>query len=53
MPDREFDQWIFEFRRLWGGSPKLSMATLAILLNQWHADVTPQEVVDALRGEKK
>lgn len=48
----EFEQWLFEFKRLYreyGGPPSLTYATLRWLLEQWNAQVSPAAAVDLAR----
>ena len=48
MPDREFEQFLNEFKRLWPGTaaPTLSYLTLRHLLDLWDQGRTPQQAVD-------
>ena len=48
----EFEQWIYEFKRLYrgaGGDVELTYRTLRYLLDQWHEDQTPQWAVEHVR----
>lgn len=44
----EFEQWLFEFKRVYRadrGTPSLPYETLRYLLDAWHAGFTPSEGV--------
>jgi len=48
----EFEQWVYEFKRLYrgnGGDVELTYRTLRYLLDLWHEDQSPQQAVDQVR----
>jgi hypothetical protein len=48
----EFEQWLFEFKRLYrgyGGAPELTYRTLRHLLELWNKGQTPQWAADQVR----
>lgn len=48
----EFEQWIYEFKRVYGGSPSLTYSTLRVLLDMWHEGIIPPDAVRIVKTKE-
>jgi hypothetical protein len=50
MKNWEWEPWLYEFKKQYGGHPALSYNTLKYLLELWHDDVKPMDAVEKVKA---
>lgn len=51
----EFDQWLYEFKRVYraeGTIPTLTYSTLRVLLDMWHESIIPPDAVRIVKTKE-
>lgn len=49
MNNWEWEPWLYEFKKQYGGQPILSYRTLRYLLDRWHNGWTPKNAAQAVK----
>lgn len=50
MNNWEWEPWLYEFKKQYGGHPALSYTTLKYLLESWNNAETPAKAVERIRA---